>query len=92
MNTQRQGVFATLIELYRALNKIWSTETASPANGWTADVPAKNHCSVTSLIVQDYFGGDIVSTLTTGETHFYNLIEGTRWDLTVSQLLNHAFR
>jgi len=35
--------------------------------------------------VQDHFGGDILATKTVGGTHFYNRIDGTRWDLTVSQ-------
>jgi len=85
VSEQLQNSFATPIELYRVLKDAWSAQTASPSTGWTADVPAKNHCSVTSLIVQDYFGGDIVSTKTNGGTHFYNLIDGTKWDLTVSQ-------
>jgi len=35
--------------------------------------------------VQDHFGGEILSTKTAGGTHFYNLIDGKKWDLTVSQ-------
>ena len=85
MSAQLQNSFATPIELYRVLKDTWSAQTASPSTGWTADIPAKNHCSVTSLIVQDHFGGDIVSTKTKGGTHFYNLIDGTKWDLTISQ-------
>jgi hypothetical protein len=37
------------------------------------------------LIVQDRFGGEILSTRTSGGTHFYNSIDGVRWDLTASQ-------
>jgi hypothetical protein len=44
-----------------------------------------NHCSVTALVVHDYFGGEILNTQTSGGTHFYNLIDGKKWDLTVSQ-------
>ena len=77
--------FANPIDLYRQLKNLWSAETASPSTGWSPDNPAKNHCSVTSLIVQDHFGGQIVSTKTIGGTHFYNVIDGRRWDLTVSQ-------
>jgi hypothetical protein len=85
VSAQLKNSFATPVELYRVLTDTWSAQTASPSTGWTSDVPAMNHCSVTSLIVQDYFGGDIVSTKTKGGTHFYNLIDGTKWDLTVSQ-------
>lgn len=77
--------FASPVELYRALKGLWSAETASPPTSWSAEIPARNHCSVTALIVQDYFGGDILSTVTTGGTHFYNEIHGRSWDLTISQ-------
>ncbi|WP_233804752.1 YunG family protein [Paraburkholderia sp. HP33-1] len=77
--------FATPIELYRALARVWSTDTSSPIHVWSATNPALNHCSVTALIAQDYFGGEILTTHTSGGTHFYNLIEGKRWDLTISQ-------
>ncbi|MDM0055320.1 hypothetical protein QTH98_06580 [Variovorax sp. J22G47] len=35
--------------------------------------------------MQDHFGGEILSTKTSGGTHFYNLVDGAKWDLTVSQ-------
>jgi len=77
--------FSDPIALYRALRGLWAADTASPAAGWSEDNPAKNHCSVTSLIVQDHFGGDILTTRTVGGTHYYNAIDGRRWDLTISQ-------
>ncbi len=77
--------FATPVDLYRALTTVWAADTASPPASWSPENPAKNHCSVTSLIVQDYFGGDLLTTKTVGGTHFYNLIDGRKWDLTVSQ-------
>ncbi|QHJ01042.1 hypothetical protein GT347_25480 [Xylophilus rhododendri] len=77
--------FATPLDLYRALISVWSSDTASPPNGWSPSNAAMNHCSVTSLIVQDYFGGEILNTKTSGGTHFYNLIDGVRWDLTANQ-------
>lgn len=74
--------FATPIELYRALRTAWSFESSDK---WTAENPAKGHCSATSLVAQDIFGGELLRTSTVGGTHFYNLIDGVRWDLTVSQ-------
>lgn len=85
MNISPQMVFASPIELYRSIRSVWSGETASPPQGWSCSNPARNHCSVTALIVQDYFGGEILTTKTTGGTHYYNLINGQRWDLTISQ-------
>ncbi len=77
--------FATPIDLYRAISRVWAADTSSPTGAWSHANPAQNHCSVTSLVVQDCFGGEILSTKTSGGTHFYNLIDGVKWDLTVSQ-------
>lgn len=79
------SIFSDPLGLYRALRSLWSASTASPPESWSSANPAKNHCSVTALLVQDAFGGDILKTRTSGGTHFYNLIDGTRWDLTMSQ-------
>ncbi len=77
--------FATPLDLYRAISRVWSGDTSSPTHAWSASNPAQNHCSVTALVVHDYFGGEILTTQTSGGTHFYNLIDGKKWDLTVSQ-------
>jgi len=74
--------YDTPTELFAALRTAWSDKSSS---SWTPQNPAKGQCSVTSLIVQDIFGGEILSTRTPGGTHFYNNIDGVRWDLTVSQ-------
>lgn len=70
------------VELYSALLEAWSGESSS---SWSPGNPAAGHCSVTSLVFQDMFGGDILVTNTTGGRHFYNMLDGVRWDLTVSQ-------
>jgi hypothetical protein len=85
VSTNFANNFATPVDLYRAISRVWSGDTSSPINAWSPSNPAQNHCSITSLIVNDYFGGEILSTHTPGGTHFYNLIDGKRWDLTVSQ-------
>ena len=77
--------FSTPLELYRAIAPVWSADTASPTGAWSSSNPAQNHCSITSLVVQDFFGGEILSTKTSGGTHFYNLIDGVKWDLTARQ-------
>ncbi|WP_158940478.1 hypothetical protein [Burkholderia sp. S171] len=78
-------IFATPLDLYRAISRVWSGDTSSPTDAWSSSNPAQNHCSITALVVQDHFGGEILSTRTSGGTHFYNLIDGKKWDLTVSQ-------
>jgi hypothetical protein len=77
--------FPTPIDLYRSISRVWSGDTSSPTNSWSPSNPAQNHCSITALVVQDHFGGEILVTRTSGGTHFYNQIAGKKWDLTVSQ-------
>ena len=60
----------------------WSIESAST---WTPQNPAKGQCSVTALVAQDVLGGILLKTLTPEGMHFYNLIDGVRWDFTISQ-------
>ncbi|MHA6848203.1 YunG family protein [Ralstonia syzygii] len=79
--------FATPLDLYRSISRVWSGDTSSPTDVWSPSNPAQNHCSITSLVVQDHFGGDILTTKTPGGTHFYNLIDGKKWDLTASQFV-----
>ena len=74
--------FETPSDLYHVLRRCWSTETGSK---WLPDNPARGQCSVTSLVVHDVFGGEILKTRVGPFWHFYNRIGETRWDLTVSQ-------
>ena len=80
-----QKSFSTPLDLYRALALVWSQDTASPTGAWSPANRAQNHCSLTALVVQDYFGGQILSKKTSGGTHFYNSLDGVKWDLTSSQ-------
>jgi hypothetical protein len=70
------------LALYHRLKRAWSTETGAK---WRDDNPACGQCSVTALVVQDLLGGEILKTDVAGAWHFYNRIDGRRWDLTVSQ-------
>ncbi len=45
-------------------------------------------CAITSLIINDYFGGDICKIHVDGISHYFNLIENKIIDLTSSQF-NH---
>lgn len=64
------------------LSDCWSINSSSK---WTQDNPAKGQCGVTALVVNDFFGGEILKTVTTEGWHFYNKIENSRFDLTKSQ-------
>ena len=60
---------------------------------WDENKGSAGHCAVTSLIVQDYFGGDIMFTHVKGNkkwTHFYNRINGKKVDLTHNQFAKNT--
>lgn len=52
---------------------------------YTPGNPARGQCSVTALVAQDWLGGAIVKTDVAGAWHFYNLIDGDRFDFTHEQ-------
>ncbi|QQS70893.1 hypothetical protein IPP92_01160 [Candidatus Saccharibacteria bacterium] len=75
--------------LTTAIEGSWSLETTSTPDTWYDDVPTRGQCVPTSLVIQDYLGGDIerLRTLYAGasETHYRNRIDGNVLDLTRSQ-------
>ncbi len=74
-----------LENLRSLLEKSWCKETA--LGFWSTDNPSLNQCAVTALIVQDYFGGELLRCKTKhGNSHYWNrLSDGTEEDLTESQ-------
>ena len=64
------------------LRKSWSLATSSK---WTMQNPAAGQCNVTSLLVHELFGGDLLKTPLLQGDHFYNRIGGERYDFTESQ-------
>jgi hypothetical protein len=69
-------------EVQSALRKAWSLATASQ---WTASNPAAGQCNVTSLLIHELFGGELLRTPLPAGDHFYNRIRGRRYDFTASQ-------
>ena len=67
-----------------ALRKAWSLSTSSQ---WTADNPAAGQCNVTALLVHELLGGELLKTPLPAGDHFYNRIEGQRYDFTASQFV-----
>ena len=65
-----------------ALIGSWSIETSG---NWLADNPARGQCNVTTLLIHELFGGEILKTPLPQGDHFYNRIDGERTDLTASQ-------
>ncbi|MDF9556134.1 hypothetical protein P5757_08410 [Bacillus tropicus] len=68
--------------IYEALIRSWSIETSSK---WTIENPAKGQCGVTALVVQDIYRGEIKKTKVREAWHFYNFIDGQRFDFTEVQ-------
>lgn len=81
----------SLQQLVRALQASWPVDAKNKVWGkWTPDNPARGQCVPSSLVVQDYFGGDIVRYRMTNddinETHYFNVLDdGTVIDSTRSQ-------
>lgn len=80
----------SLSELTAALHKAWSGETSSWGDEWPSDNPARGQCVPSSLVVQDYYGGDLIRFAVRGEgiseNHYCNLLKGgTLLDTTRSQ-------
>ncbi|MDI3559042.1 hypothetical protein [Bradyrhizobium sp. Arg816] len=69
-------------EVQHALRKAWSLSTSSQ---WTPDNPAAGQCNVTALLVHELYGGELLKTPLPAGDHFYNRIEGKRYDFTASQ-------
>jgi hypothetical protein len=65
-----------------ALRKSWSMDTAKQ---WSKERPAAGQCNVTALLVHDLFGGELLKTGLPEGDHFYNRIDGVRFDFTDSQ-------
>lgn len=73
---------ASIADFSSVLPKAWSLKSSSL---WRADNPAAGHCGVTALVAHDLLGGDILKTPYRDMWHFYNVIDGRRWDFTESQ-------
>ncbi|MCV3273599.1 YunG family protein [Roseobacter sinensis] len=72
-----------------ALEKAWSLETAKQ---WSRENPANGQCNVTSAVIHDLFGGEVLRTRYPTVWHYYNRIDGRRCDLTDSQFVRPGAR
>ena len=53
--------------------------------------PAHNQCTVTAMVAQDVFGGEILAlSMPSGGTHYLNLIGGNVVDFTSDQFTSHS--
>lgn len=76
-------------ELKELLNYCYSKDTCSPGlrDKWNEDNKALGQCAITSLIVNDYFGGKIMRCMASTGSHYYNLIDDALVDFTAEQFL-----
>jgi hypothetical protein len=76
----------TLDALRMALTLSWSRETSYCPKAWSKENPAAGQCLVTALIVQDHFGGYLLSGTVNKVSHWWNeLSSGEEIDLTIQQ-------
>lgn len=55
--------------------------------------PSHNQCTVTAMVVQDYFGGEILAlSMPGGGTHYLNMIDSDVFDLTSDQFTSHGVK
>ena len=52
----------TLVQLEDAIRQSWGPDTVDPDDGWSADNPARGQCDVTSLVVHDLVGGELMAS------------------------------
>ncbi|MFF2629938.1 hypothetical protein ACFVUN_29760 [Kitasatospora griseola] len=84
-----------LLDLDRALRAGWAADTCSPDDllraGWGPENPAWGQCDITTLVVHDLFGGELLvgKVYLGGEQqgfHWWNrLPSGAELDLTLEQ-------
>ena len=80
----------SLEQVIDALRDSWSYETTFDHPGWSEQNSARGQCVVSSLIMQDYFGGELRRYQVLGEgineRHYCNVLDsGVVVDTTASQ-------
>ena len=56
-------------KVLKALHNAWSVETSANPDTWTPERPSTGQCVVTSLVLQDKLGGELMRTTVNGESH-----------------------
>lgn len=83
------GKFTDIDGLYNLLVTIgWEESTCFSKKQWNPTNKACGQCNGTALLVQEYFGGDIIAYPNPNnakEMHFFNRIGGVDIDLTSDQ-------
>jgi hypothetical protein len=66
---------------------LWAWCEATALGKWNALEPCQGQCAITALVVQDYFGGELLRCkMTDGNSHYWNLLpDGSTEDFTEEQ-------
>ncbi|MCR4562690.1 MAG: hypothetical protein K5694_05780 [Bacilli bacterium] len=75
-------------KLYALLMEIFSSDTCAPRmrDEWNVENKTLGHCSITSFLVQDIFGGEVYGVpLGDGNYHCFNVVDDAVFDLTSEQ-------
>src|SRR5919197_5108318 len=81
----------TLAELEQAIRESWSLDTSDDPGEWSPANAGRGQCDITSLVVQDLLGGDLLAAEVYSdgervEAHMWNrLASGIEVDLTRDQ-------
>lgn len=76
-----------LDKLEKILINIYSKETCYPdcKEQWNIDNKTLGHCAIVSLLINDYFGGNICKIKINGISHYFNIINDKIIDFTSDQ-------
>jgi hypothetical protein len=83
--------------LEAALRSAWCSRTSADPERWTPERPETGQCAVTTLVLQDYLGGELWRCLVAVDgwppsSHYYHVgLEEQVTDLTWSQFPESAF-
>jgi hypothetical protein len=81
----------TLAQLEQAIRESWSADLSEDPDEWSPENPARGQCDITSLVVHDFVGGEVLAAgvFLDGErveSHMWNrLASGVEVDLTREQ-------
>ena len=68
-----------LRDIVKAFEASWRADTAYNESDWTEENKARGQCVVSSLVVQDYLGGDLlrysIEAENLSETHYINQLD-----------------
>lgn len=69
----RGDLLRQIVNLRRQIEPEFRSDTA--ARGFTGAAPSTGHCAVAAVLVQRLFGGEFVSAIVEGDSHWFNRIE-----------------